>query len=248
MRRIKLKSKKKPLIVYIYIFIIIIIFSFISINILNKKIRTIIFDYAEIETKKFTNYIINESISKNITKTITTDEIFKVTEGNDGNIKSIDFDTARINKYLTNATKTIQKYMNDIEKGNIYRIDNIDELTKKYNKEDLKKGIIFYANTGLIFGNSLLSNLGPKIPVKISLTGDVISYISVETKEYGINNALIEVFANIEVTEDILLPFYDKNIDMKAKVPIAMKLITGKIPEFYYGNIKESQKISIPNS
>lgn len=247
MKRVKLKTKKKPYSIIIYIIIITIILSFILLNRLSKRITPIIFNYAEIETKKFSNFIINEAIAKNITSHISSDEIFKVTENNNGEIKTVDFDTAKINKYLTKATKSIQEYMDNIEKGNIYKIDDIDNLTKKYNREDLKKGIIFYVSSGLAFKNPLLSNLGPKIPVKISLTGDVISYISAEVEDYGINNAVIKVFAHIETNEDIILPFYDKNIKMKAKVPIAIKMITGKIPEFYYGNIKESQKLSIPN-
>ena len=98
----------------------------------------------------------------------------------------------------------------------------------------------------MIFNNPILANLGPKVPIKVNLAGDVISYISAEVDDYGINNSLIKVFINLKVNETIIIPFYDKNIVMEAKVPVAIKLISGKIPEYYIGS-KESKQIIIPN-
>lgn len=247
MKKIKLKKTRKPYILFIYIIILIIVFGILLFNYFSKKISPALFKYAEIETKKFSNLIINDALSKCVTNKITPQEIFEVTNGNDDEIKTIDFNTAKINEYLTKTTKYIQKDMDNIEKGNIYEINNIDNLTKKYKREDLKKGIIFYVSSGLFTENPLLANLGPKIPVKISLTGDIISYISSEVEDYGINNSVIKVYINIEVTEDIILPYKNQNITMNAKVPIAIKMINGKIPQYYYGSTKQNPVVT-PNN
>ena len=246
MKKIKLKKRKKPYILFIYIIIVIIITSLIVFNYLIKKISTPLFKYAEIETKKFSNKIINDAIAHNVAKNIKSEEILIVKYGEDGEIKTIDFNTNKINEYLSKTTNTIQKNMNNIEKGNIYEIDDIKDLLKNYKKENLKKGIIFYVSTGQFFNNPLLSNIGPKIPVKISLTGDIISYISTEVEDYGINNSLLKVYINITVNEDIILPFKDQNIKMNAKIPIAIKMISGKIPQYYYGSSKQSPEVVAP--
>lgn len=246
MKKIKIKSKTKPINIIIIIIISILICSLSIINIVNKKITPSFFKYAEIETRKISNIIINDAISKAITEKATPDEIFKVVNNKNDEIKSIDFNTININKYLTKATKYIQEDLQNIEKGNINNIKN--KLNpKEYNKEDLKKGIISYVNSGVIFNSPLLANLGPKIPIKLNLAGDIISYISAEVEDLGINNSLIKVFVNLKITETVILPFYDKNINMEAKVPIAIKLVTGKIPQYYAGSSKESKKIIIPN-
>jgi len=39
----------------------------------------------------------------------------------------------------------------------------------------------------------LLSNLGPKIPVKFDLVGEVIINIETKITNYGINNAMMEI-------------------------------------------------------
>lgn len=241
----KIKTKKKHFIrTLIILLIIILLTSLLIIKYISKKIYPMVFKYAEIETKKFSNLIINNAISKTVTDKITPDEIFKITYDKNDEIKTIDFNTPKINKYLTKATKSIQKDIQNIEKGNINKIDK--DITQKYNKKDLEKGIIYTLNTGVISNSPLLTNLGPKIPIKINLIGDVISYVSADVEDYGINNSMIRVFINLKVTEEVIIPFYGKEINMEAKVPIAIKLITGKLPEYYLGTNQKKQ-IVVPN-
>lgn len=241
----KVKTKKKHILrTLIIIILLVLLSSLLIINYISKKIYPPLFKYAEIETKKFSNLIINNAISKTVTNKIDPDEIFKITNDKNDEIKTIDFNTPKINKYLTKATKSIQEDIQNIEKGNINKIDK--EITKKYNKKDLEKGIIYTLNTGTISNSPLLSNLGPKIPIKINLIGDVISYVSADVENYGINNSMIRVFINLKVTEEVIIPFYGKEINMEAKVPIAIKLVTGKLPEYYLGT-NQSKQIVVPN-
>ena len=243
MKKIKIKKKHHIRTIIIILFITLTT-SFLIIKIISKKIYPVVFKYAEIETKKFSNMIINNAVSKVVTDKITPDEIFKITNDKNDEIKAIDFNTPKINEYLTKATKSIQEDIQNIEKGNINKIDK--DITKKYNKKDLKKGIIYSLNAGIITNSPLLENLGPKIPIKINLIGDVISYISADVEDYGINNSMVRVYINLKVTEEIMIPFYGKEINMEAKVPIAIKLITGKLPEYYLGTTK-SKQITVPN-
>lgn len=241
----KIKTKKTHFLRTLTILIILILTtSILIINYISKKIYPQIFKYAEIETKKFSNLIINNAISKTVTDKITPEEIFKITTDKNDEIKTIDFNTPKINEYLTKATKSIQEDIQNIEKGNINKIDK--DITQKYNKEDLKKGIIYSLNTGVISSSPILANLGPKIPIKINLIGDVISYVSADVEDYGINNSMIRVFINLKVTEEVMIPFYGKDINMEAKVPIAIKLITGKLPQYYLGTT-QSKQIVVPN-
>lgn len=241
MKKIKLKSKIKKIKIII---IIIIISVFSGIYLLEKtaqKIKKPIFKYAEIETKKISNIIINDAISRSITKNASSKKIFEITKNSSDEIETIDFNTVNINKYLTKMVKYIQQDLINLEKGKIDK----RKIFKEYDEKDLKKGIITYARPSVIFNNPIISNLGPKIPIRLSLAGDIISYISAEIDSYGINSALVKVFVNLKITEKIIIPFYDKNIDMEAKIPIAMKIINGIVPEYYFGNT-ESKKIVIP--
>ena len=246
MRKIRLKKKKNLYNIIIVLIVLIFILGFFALKYFSKKLAPSIFKYASFQTKKISNIIINDAVAKNITSKVKAEEIFEVTNDKNDEIKSIDFNTASINKYLTDTTVTIQKNLKNIENGNIDEIENLLNITKEFDKKTLKKGIIYYINSGFIFNNPILTNLGPKIPVKISLIGDVISYISAEVNDYGINNSIIKVYINLKVTEEVILPFYGKTIDVEAKVPIAIKVVTGKVPQYYAGSSKQTSPIIFP--
>ena len=120
---------------------------------------------------------------------------------------------------------------NMLEYGDLSKI-NIREniLSTNVNTKD---GIVLEVPSGIIFDNYLISSLGPKIPVKISLTGEFESFVSTDVKEYGINNAMVTIYINIKASEQITLPFISKRIVVENKIPIFMSLVNGTIPNYY---------------
>ena len=231
-----MKTKKTKKINFLIIIILLLLISFtLLINYLNKKASPIIFEYATLEAKKLSSIIINNAISKHITQEVNSDDLFQITKDQNGEIRSIDFNTALVNKFLTEATNSVQVNLQNIEKGNIDTLEFSNSILVEYDKKKLEKGIICEISSGVLLSNPLLANLGPKIPIKIKLVGDATSDVSTEVKNYGINNALVQVYVNIKITEKIILPFYNKNIEVKTKVPVAIKIVTGSVPK-YYGN------------
>ena len=206
-----------------------------------------IFKYGSLEAKKFSSIIINDAIDKYITNQIDMDNLFLITNDSSGEIKAIDFNTSLINKYLTNATKSIQKNLKYIENGDIQKVEYKANLLDTYDEKALKNGVIYYLNSGFIFNNPIFANFGSQIPIKIALTGEVVSNISTELTNYGINNALIKVYVNITITEQVILPYFEKQIELNTKVPVALKLVNGSVPN-YYGNLNTTTpSLTLPN-
>src|SRR5574344_1834313 len=113
--------------------------------------------------------------------------------------------------------------------------------------EKLKKGIIYEVPSGLIFKNDLLSNIGPKIPVKISMRGSILSNIDTSITNYGINNALVKVNVNLTLNEQVLLPFTLKTIEVDTSIPVVIKMVEGTVPKYYSGSLSNtSPQLSIP--
>jgi len=123
MKRIKLKRKSKIKQNKINLFIIsvffIIFFIFITFRVINVKASPIIMEYATLEAKKLSSIIINKAISKHITEKVSSDDLFEISKDSNGEIRSIDFNTAKVNKFLTEATNSVQMNLKNIEKGNI---------------------------------------------------------------------------------------------------------------------------------
>lgn len=200
---------------------------------------------AKSESKKIATLIINDAVGKQLVTDLTVDNLFNITKDNNGNITSIDFNSITVNKVLTLTTSTAIMNLKYIEEGKIDLLNLPDSVIVSYDKNDLKKGIIYNIPTGIVFGNTILANIGPKIPVKFSLIGSVTSNINTKITNYGINNALIEVYVEISVELEVILPLMTDNVEIKSSIPVAIKLIQGNIPQ-YYANALNNPSLSIP--
>lgn len=255
-KRIKLKKRKiknimsdKKIILgkIVVILSLAIVLTFFVIHLFNKNATPILLNYAELETKKLATIIINRAISKQIASEIELDELIITHKNNDNEIESVDFNPYLVNKVLNSVTNTIQLNLKWLEEGKIDMIELPEGVTMEYDTKGLKKGIIYEIPVGAITNNSFLSNLGPKIPVKLNLVGSVECGINTKVKDYGINNVVLEVSVNANVSEQVVLPFTSKTISISTDIPIAMKIIEGKVPDYYSNGINEnSSSFSIP--
>ena len=130
-------------------------------------------------------------------------------------------------------TSLVELNLRAVEEGKIDMLELPDNSLSDYNMNLLEKGIIVEVPIGIITNSSLLYNIGPKIPVKLSLVGDVVTGFSSEVVEYGINNALLKLMIDIKVDTKIILPIVSDQITIDCSIPIAMKVIQGKIPSYY---------------
>lgn len=231
----------------ILIFILIISILFLTLRFINMRVNPVLLDFASLESRKLASIIINNAVSKNVTQNINIDDLFLITKDETGEIKTIDFNPITVNKILTQTTNSVQVNLKYIEQGKVELLDLTTNALIDYDIDKLKKGIIYEIPTGVIFGNSFLANIGPKIPVKLSLVGDIVSYINTKVTNYGINNALIEINIVLELAEQVILPFASDKIVIETSIPVALKLIQGTVPRYYMNGINEnSSSIALP--
>lgn len=213
MKKIKFKRKYKISNMIVLIIMSIIVMIILLFNYIGKYITPVIINYAKKEAKKISLEVITKSIN------IDTKNMNLFIENDNG----INYNTYEINKILKKVSKNLRKNLKKLEQGNVDSIKN----------NNLKKGIIYEVPIGVIFGNGLLSNIGPKIPVKISLVGDIETNIITDVKEYGINNAVLKISIKVSVTEQVILPFSENDITIKTSIPLVIKLVKGEVPNYY---------------
>ena len=220
------------------IIIISIIFSILFIRFYSNKTVPVVIDYADGEIRRLVLLVINTSIGE--TSKIDTDDLF-ITRFNDkGEVILIDFDSKKSSIVLNGITNLIEHNLNDIEEG------NVDKFRNYYSKKDfnlLQKGAIVEVPFGISFNSNFLNNLGPKIPVRISFTRNIETNFSTEVVEYGINNALLKLNINIRINVKVILPIISDNMDIDFTIPIAMKVIQGKIPIYYMDGFTTNSNI-----
>ena len=211
--------------------ILICIFVFSLFKLINTRVTPILMNYAQVETERIAMSIINKSISKYIDKS-KVDELLYTTMNSNDEIISVDFDTAKVNSFLYEITNSIEKDLILLDKGRLNEIGI--PVSSVYEKDDVS-GIVYYIPFGVVSGSSVISDIGPKIPVKNKLVGSVYSNIKTDISEYGINNAAIKVYIEVQVNEQVILPFISKKVSVKSEIPVLIKIVQGKIPSVYGG-------------
>lgn len=222
---IKLRDRISIIIMLVCITILIIF------KIINQKMMPILVNYAEIETERIAMAVINKSILKYTTNEGLEDLI--ITNTNENNeIVSVDFNAVNVNNILYSITNSIEQDLILLDKG---KFDELNiPISNVYEKSDIS-GIVYYIPFGVVTGASIIADIGPKIPVKNKIVGSVYSNIKTEVIEYGINNAMIKIYIEVEVNEQVILPFTSKKVNVKSELPVFIKLVQGKIPSVYGG-------------
>ena len=239
-KKTKVNNKFNKIIIIIVLLTISVAITY---KIFGKNINKIFIEYGEIETKKIINIIIDSTVTKEISKGLEND-ILIITNGTNNEINSIDFDMIKVNNILLNVSKAIESNINNLSDGNINNINLSKDVLKKYNSDKLKKGIIFEIPSGIIFNNTILNNLFPKIPVKLELINNVFCKIGTSVDSYGINSAIIKVNLDITVDVKILMPIITSTTQIKFSVPILIKLINGEIPSYYFNGLMTNPSIN----
>lgn len=232
---ININSKNKLAIIIITIIFCVLIL----LNIIKQRLNNILEELVKSETTNISTYLISEAVNENINKDIEINKLLSTVLNNKEEIVSVDFNTVEVNKYLVNLNKNILTNLKQLEHGNLENLDS-----NIFYSEKLDNRFIYYIPYGIISDNSLLSNIGPKMPIKISLSGSVKSNINTEIKEYGINNSILKISINVEIKMRIVLPFISDEVKIKNEIPLVVKLINGSIPEVYGGNYAISSPIT----
>ena len=214
-------------------------------NFISLKVNPVLLDYAQMEARKIASIIINDAVNQNITNDIDIEELFIITRDTNNEVKTIDFNPIVVNQILTETTILVQSNLRYLEQGKVDMLNLMNNALIDYNQDKLKQGIIYEIPSGVIFGNSFLANIGPKIPVKFSLVGDIVGYINTNVTDYGINNALIEVNIVLELSEQVILPFVSEKITIDTTIPVALKLIQGSVPNYYLNGLN-SPSFALP--
>ena len=225
------KSKSKSLNIITIIIVLLIISTIYALKIFNEKAIPQFISYADVETKRIISLLINTTVTNTVVDTINYDNLFITTKDDNGNIVSIDFNSKEVNKILDETSKTVEDNINNLSNG---RIDLLTGSTNIYDNDKLNKGIIYKLPSGIIFNNTILNNILPKIPVKIDLISNVFCRINTDIKSYGINNALMNVSIRVTASVKVLLPFISDTIEVVADIPIILKIIEGGVPGYYF--------------
>jgi len=221
MKKFKSKIRRKRHYIY-FIFIITMIFIIYYEYTLTPKI----IDISTSKIEEITNIYVKNNI---IPADISVDKLIIINKNNNDEILYVDIDSSYANDIMKEVVTNIQ--------NNIFSL-NIQDTYLKKNKEYTYVAIPISINNGGFF-----SNLGPKIPIRLSFYEHAFGNIDIELTDYGINNALVKVILSINLEMKLYIPFNEEKIYKKFELIIASKIINGIVPNIYGGSYKTSSPI-----
>lgn len=215
--KLKERLKRKY---YILITFLISLFLFIIIfSLYSKKLNPKLNDYID--------FLVKDEIYKKVIKSnnfITNEEVNDILyiDKNDSNeIVYLDYD-------IDKTYKLLNKY--------------IDSLKKDNSKSKILTVPFFIASDNII-----ISSLGPKVKFKYEIIDNVKGKIKTKVTDFGVNNALVEMYFELEIGYLVVIPMNKKESVLKTEILISSKIINGKVPTFYGKNIFKESSVSTSN-
>lgn len=138
--------------------------------------------------------------------------ICEIKYGENGNITSIKADGMAVNRFCGNLAQELSKMLADSESR-------------------------VYISLGSLSGIAFLADKGPRIPVKINLSGGITADYDTQVKSLGINQAAFTLFINIHADIRAYNPVINNIISLDRKIMLADIVYSGPVPNIYGGGI-----------
>ncbi|MBB2483364.1 sporulation protein YunB [Bacillus sp. APMAM] len=209
--------------VFLLTFVFFILSTVLGIWIVNKGLAPTLIKYAESQNRKIAEEAVNYA-KKQIQDEIDPDKIVVTNKENSYFITN----TAISNKVEQKAQDIIQSVLNGHEEG-------ISEAFSKYGITHDSDGLIYSIPIGRATDNALLGNLGPKIPIKLQVIGDVQADLISHYTQVGINHISANVYIQLTVNVQTIIPFDTKESPYKQKITLFNGVIPYDPPQYYDG-------------
>lgn len=170
--------------------------------------------YIEGEVTKTISSILTEALKKPINEQLSKNKILDCKYDNNQVIKGVYINAEVANAIIIEVNQTINQLIDE------------NVINEAISKIDIP--------LGSLASKAIFSNLGPNISIKAIPISSYKSNIYTKTKSLGINNSNFEVYVNIKIDVQTLIPLKEQAINYESNVLLGSILIQGEIPYYYY--------------
>lgn len=203
--------KQKRLSVKIKIIIIAIFLSAAAILFdiqMRPLIKSVIFNQAQTASINIINKVVAEELSR---VDMDYSDILDVQKDNNGKILAISTDMKKANSLKSLLAISIQ-----------------EKLSKLENQE-------VEVPMGTFTGTEILNGRGPKVTVRMSMSGSVVMDFKSEFVSAGINQTKHRLYLDVSTEVFAIIPGYPVNTVMSTSILIAETIIVGEVPKLFAG-------------
>jgi len=233
MRKAKFKSntwlKPRPATVLSILILLICFFCGIFLKYFNQKVTPKLIEIASRNLDKITYNLFNNYSIMNQLDEELIENLISIDKNKKDEIISVKYNTKNAYQIANILANRLKNDYNSIENG---------KLNIEYYDEELSNGLdgfILSLPIGIASDSIYFANLGPRIPVKIKFIGTLLTNLKTKIQNYGINNALIELYIDVSISHEIITPVTFQNKELKYEILIGAQIINGSVPNYYGG-------------
>lgn len=222
----KFKSRKK--VNFLWIYIILILFEVIwSINSLGKLISPKLINIVKNNIVYYDNLLVEEYLDTQELRSNLIDDLISLDKNKNEEIMNININTAKSYELMSSIVKELKSKSNSYSDIDSYAKNRRGQMVLRY-------------PIGLASSNILLNNLGYRIPLKLVLNSNVLTGIKTKVTNYGLNNALIEVYLKVSFVSNVIYFNLDEAVNSDYEILLASRMIMGRVPDMFNGYLEKN--------
>lgn len=242
-RRTIFRRKRNLFPIILISIVIAVIYLFYTVN---QRLTPIYLQYAEVQTEKIASHVISEAITERISNVLDVNDVIQHVPTENSDQVTVKYNTEVINRILADVRTTVDENLDEIAKGNVDILPLAEDIQYDSTQMQAQGGVVFFVSLGQVTNMPLLGNLGPKIPIRFHIIGDAQANVVPYIKEFGINNAYVEVNIILKVQVKIIVPLATKTAFVEQTIPVAIGLVQGPVPQVYSSGEGGTPSIEVP--
>ena len=214
------------------------VFVALSIWVIDRGIKPTLMEIATVKTDEFATRAINSAVR--FAENYDFEDIANITYDNEGHAAVYNWNSSMISEINRVATDRVEEFFLKMNRGEPLEFDYPlqDPIDNDGGAEDRAQvdPTLVEIPLGQVTRNSVLANLGPKVPVNLEFVGNVRTNIIQEEKSWGINASWVSLYLYVEVDVQVVIPFTTEVTTVWTEIYLDGGAIMGDVPEFYGGN------------
>lgn len=198
-------KRRRKLSIILFSFLFIVIFTVINVD---SRIRPTIKEVAKNKAVLMSQKALNDAVEEEMQTTdISYNSLVHTEYGDDGNVKALQVDTAKLNLLKANITKRA--------------IEKIEAYQNEYIQVPI----------GILLDSDLLIGVGPKLRIDLSVSGNVLSDIKSSFQKSGINQTHHCINLHFDFSVYAIIPGYNTSVNIDSSITVAETVIVGEVPD-----------------
>lgn len=222
------RFKRHKEINFLWIYILLIIIEVVwSINSLGKLISPKLINIVKNNIVYYDNLLVEEYVDTKELRSNLIDDLISLDKNKEEEIINIDINTAKAYELMGNIVKELKNKTDSYGDVDAYAKNKRCSMVLRY-------------PIGLASSNILLNNLGYRIPLKLALNSNVLTGIKTKVTNYGLNNALIEVYLKVSFISNVIYFGLDDSINSDYEILLASRMVMGRVPDMFNGYLEKN--------